>query len=330
MFNQLKNTQDKVLLRECWKKAPQGGWNVWHICQNKLLFSAYYPRFKNPPFVSYRLNPTTLLFTSWLERLIPLNRSIDLTLAQIEAWIRATAIGRMKRKTGTQVERITNASGEFIDINGPLDSIEWLNVPEIGATPFQFLTLTEELMTTIGATTVSVGKIPKGARAGYKMVESLKASEMSSIQHAVRLFEDFLEHTAETILSFIAIFGDHPLGVNFPNNTFAELVGTEYASQFQNVIPVSDIDFGVDVKIESGLAYTPEGRQEVATQLYQLGMIPAETALELMGLGGDLEDIAQRGLQEAIQRKSAAKIFLRMRHLRHNLLHNLLSILISQ
>jgi len=128
MFNQLKNTQDKVLLRECWKKAPQGGWNVWHICQNKLLFSAYYPRFKNPPFVSYRLNPTTLLFTSWLERLIPLNRSIDLTLAQIEAWIRATAIGRMKRKTGTQVERITNCFWlSLLILTDRLIVIEWLN-----------------------------------------------------------------------------------------------------------------------------------------------------------------------------------------------------------
>ncbi len=304
-FSDLKELNKTAIVREVWKKDNiNKGWNTFHICQNKLLFDNHYD-FKKPPFISYTINPSLLLNTSWLERLIPLNRSLDITLAQIEQWVRVVSVGRMLRRTGVKVDRITNKNGEFVDVDGPLDSIQWLQTPEIGNTPFNLLSITQDLMTTIGATTVSVGRLPKGSRLGYKMVESLKASEMSSIQHAVRSFEDFLEGVAEVILVYINNFAEVPFAVSSDKYSPFELVGKNFADNYINAIPVSDTDFGIDVKIESGLAYTQEGRKETAIQLYQLGLIDGPTALDLIGLGGDVREVAQKGIEEYIQRKQA-------------------------
>jgi hypothetical protein len=298
----------KVLIREAWIRNPKGGWDTKHTCQGKLIYLAYY-NWKRHPFVSWKLNPEPLLQTSWFERLIPLNREIDLTLAQIEMWVRSVAVGRMMRKKGTGIERIMGEHGEIIDVDGVMDSIQWLRSPEIGGTPFNYLAELKSLISEIGAATASIGRVPRGARAGFKLVESLKVSEMSSVQHAVRSLEDSLESLAEVILILINAFGEIPLEVQRKNEIF-DIVGKEYADGFSTSVPVSDTDFGVNVEISSGLAFTPEARQERAIELNKAGLIDTRTTLEYLQIGGDIDEIAKRALEEYTkkeQAKAAAK-----------------------
>lgn len=287
----------KVLIREAWLRNPNGGWDVKHICQGKLIYVNHY-NWGNHPFVSWKLNPEPLLQTSWFERLIPLNRGIDIVLAQIEMWVRNVAVGRMMRQKGAGVERIMGEHGEIIDVE-KLDSIQWLQNPEIGATPFNYLAELKSLIAEIGAATASIGRVPRGTRAGFKLVESLKASEMSSITHGVRALEDTLEETAEVILVLINAFGELPLEVQRKDEIF-EIMGKEFA--FGESVPVSDLDFGVNVEISSGLAFTGEARQERAIELAKLGLIDTKTALEYLQIGGDVDEIATKALAELEQK----------------------------
>jgi hypothetical protein len=300
--------KDKALIREAWIRNPEGGWDTKHTAQGKLLYENHY-NWARSPFASWKVNPEALLQTSWFERLIPLNREIDITMAQIEMWVRSVAVGRMMRKKGTGIERIMGEHGEIIDVDGMMDSIQWLRSPEIGGTPFNYLAELKSLISEIGASTASVGRIPRGVRTGYKLVESLKASEQSSIQHAVRSLEDSLESLAGVILILINAFGEMPLEVQRKGSIF-EIIGKNFAESFKKSVPVSDTDFGVNVEISSGLAFTPEARQERAIELNQAGLIDTRTTLEYLQIGGDVDEIAKRALEEYTkkeQAKAAAK-----------------------
>lgn len=286
----------KVLIREAWLRNPNGGWDVKHVSQGKLLYSNHY-KWARHTFASWKLNPEPLLQTSWFERLIPLNRGVDIILAQIEMWVRSVAVGRMMRKKGTQIDRIMGEQGEIIDVDGFLDSIQWLNIPEIGATPFNYLNELKSLISEIGASTASIGRVPKGTRAGYKLVESLKASEMSSVQHGVRALEDSLESLAEVILMLVNTFGETPIEVSHKGDVF-EIVGKEFASSFSESVPISDLDYGVNVAIESGLAYTTEARREIVLELAKAKIIPIKIALDYLNFGGDTEEIARMAMEE--------------------------------
>ena len=300
-----KNTgDDKVLIYESWIQNPEGGWDVKHICQSKILFEGHY-NWARHPFISWKLVPESLLQTSWFERLIPLNRGIDITLAQIEMWVRAAAVGRLLKKKGVNIERILNEHGEVIEVDNVMDAVQWLRPPEIGATPFNLLNEFKSFIAEIGASAASIGRVPRGARAGFKLVESLKASEMSSIQHGVRALEDSLEALAEVILVLINEFCDKPIEVQRRNMIF-EIIGKNYAEGFSTNVPVSDVDFGVNVEISSGLGFTAEARQERAIQLTQLGIIDTRTALEVLQIGGDTEDIARLAMEE-FERKEKIK-----------------------
>ena len=295
---------DKVLIYEAWIQNPEGGWDVKHICQSKILFKGHY-NWEKHPFVSWKLMPETLLQTSWFERLIPLNRGIDITLAQIEMWVRVAAVGRLMKKKGVNIERILNENGEIIEVDNVMDAVQWIRPPEIGATPFNLLNEFKSFIAEIGASAASIGRVPRGARAGFKLVESLKASEMSSIQHGVRALEDSLESLAEVILVLINEFCDKPIEVQRRNMIF-EIIGKNFAEGFSTNVPVSDVDFGINVEISSGLGFTTEARQERAIQLTQLGIIDTRTALEILQIGGDTEDIARLAMEE-FERKEKIK-----------------------
>lgn len=287
----------KVLIREAWLENPtKGGWDVKHVSQGKLLFENHYD-WPRHTFASWKMSPEPLLQTSWFERLIPLNRSIDITVAQIEMWVRAVAVGRMLRKKGTGIERITGEHGEIIDVDGMADSVQWLNIPDIGATPFNLLGEFKSLISEIGASTASVGRVPRGARAGWKLMESLRASELSSIQDGVRELEDTLEDLAEATMMLINTFGETPIEFQHKNET-GEIVGGEWAGGFGDAVPVSDTDYGVNVSIESGLAYTMEARRELTLELAKAKIIPIKTALDHLGFGGDTEEIAALAMEE--------------------------------
>jgi len=295
-----------AILKEVWQTNDDiGGWDVWHICQQKPLWHAHYD-FAKPPFASWSYLPEPLLQTSFMEKLIPLNRAMDLTLAQIEMWVRTVAVGRMLKQAGVNIKRISGEEGEIIEANAPLDKIQWLPVPEIGSTPFNFLNELKGLSGESGAVSVTVGKVPS-KKTGYKMIESLKASEISSIQHSIRRLETTLETLATNVLTYIYNFAKTPITViagKSSDDTF-EIVSAMHSGEFVKAVPVSDRDFSVNVEIESGLAYTPDARRALAIELAKGGMIPTEVALEYLELGGDVSEIAEKAILETAQREQA-------------------------
>jgi hypothetical protein len=241
-----------------------------------------------------------------MEKLIPLNRSLDLTLAQIEMWVRTVAVGRMLKKSGVNIKRISGEEGEIIEANAPLETIQWLPTPEIGNTPFNFLNELKGLSGETGAVSATAGKVPN-KKSGYKAIESLKASEISSIQHAIRRLETTLETTATNVLTYIYNFAKTPMTVvaGQSSDDIFEIVSAMHSSDFVKSVPISDRDFSVNVEIESGLAYTPDAKRSVAIELAQAGMIPTATALEYLAMGGDVSEIADKAIQETAQREQA-------------------------
>jgi len=295
-----------AILKEVWKVNDEiGGWDVWHICQGKPLWNGHYD-FVRPPFASWSYLPEPLLQTSFIEKLVPLNRAIDLTLAQVEAWVRAVAVGRILKKAGVNIKRIAGETGEIIEANAPLESIQWLPVPEIGATPFNFLNELKGLSGEVGAVTATGGKVPS-KKTGYKMVESLKAAELSSIQHSIRRLETTLENLAISVLTYIYHFAKMPVSVisGQSSDDVFEIISAMHAENFTKAIPISDRDFSVNVEIESGLAYTPDAKRALAIELAKAGMIPTEVALEYLKMGGDVSEIADKAINETAQREQA-------------------------
>ena len=302
------SSTNNVLIREVWvNNYLEGGWDVDHISQGKLLFHEHYDFTRNP-FVSWSYEPEPLLQTSFYEKQIPLNRAMDITLAQIEMWVRVVAVGRLLKKAGVDIKRVPGVMGDVIEADAPLETVQWLPVPEIGATPFSYLDRIKSLATEMGAVTASIGQVPT-KNTGYKMIESLKASEMSSVQHAIRRLEGTLEQMAEVTLMYIHEFGTTPIEVQpqGKNSESYEIVSEMKKDNFVDAVPVSDRDYSVNVDIESGLAYTPEAKREIAMEAGAKGLFPLKTVYDLLHLGGNTEEMATEALNELALKAAANK-----------------------
>ena len=302
------SSTNNVIVREVWiNNYLEGGWDVDHISQGKPLFHEHYDFTRNP-FVSWSYEPEPLLQTSFYEKQIPLNRAVDITLAQIETWTRTVAVGRMLKKAGVDIKRISGAMGEIIEADAPLDTIQWLQVPDIGVTPFSYLDRIKSLATEMGAVTASIGQVPS-KNTGYKMVESLKASEMSSVQHSIRRLEGTLEQMAEVTLMYIHSFATTPIEVETQgvNSDSYEIVSEMQKNNFVDAVPVSDRDYNVNVDIESGLAYTPDAKKQIALEMAGKGLIPLKVALDYLHIGGNTEEIATQALNEMALKAAANK-----------------------
>jgi hypothetical protein len=294
-FSQFPELKDEdvaqVLIKECWLKETDG-WRIITECQGKILRDVTVD-YKKLPFVAYKFNEGPIYQTSVFEDLMPLNKALDILVALGEAYTRTMTIGKYLKYKGDKVERMLDEHGEFIEYEGPRPP-EPLPIQGLPASYFNLVGLVMSLMEERGAAIISFGKVPKGVKA-WRAIESLKSSEITNLNTPIKLFEKTLEEIAERILdigyrSFLEPYTIWKVEQGQPKPY--EVVSEQVAGKYPKAVPIST-NYRVKVEIESGVAFTEEGKRQTLIQLAQLGVIPPETLLEGFQFG-NVQDIVDK------------------------------------
>lgn len=272
------------LLRECYIKDFDENkkpiMRLVSVFGGKVIRNTIVP-YKRYPFAPLKLQSGPFYQQSYLESLIATNKSIDLIVSNIETFFHTMTRGKYLKHKNSTVTRVTNENGDFIeyDVDKP-EQLQLANIPNYVFGHLQNLEKWIEERTVSAATT---GKVPRGIRA-YKAIEAMKQADFANVGTPVTFLEECIERVAELILEQADVYINEPQQVqrlNEENPDYFRVVGqTSYSEDMgKDVVPLS-ANTRIDVKIESGLSYTEEGKRQTMLELYQLGLVPAEEVLK--------------------------------------------------
>jgi len=294
----------RVFLKECWVKDGEE-WTLVTESQGKTLREAK-TGLKDLPFAAYSPQEGLLYQASELEDLIPMNKGIDIQAAMLEGYARTVAVARLLKQKMTKVTRSIGENGEIIEWEGAQPPV-WLEPSAAPSSSVQVLQIYRDLMDEIGTSVVSFGKVPRGVKAAAAL-EQLKNVEYANAQTPIDRLAKTLEEVAEKILDTGSRYFTEP--VTIPHVTDGkpdpfQLVGENSVASFNEqsgAIPIS-AQYMVKVEIESGVAYTEEGKRDAIMQLWNAKLLPAEEVLKAFKYS-NVSDIIARLQEEQAQQTS--------------------------
>jgi hypothetical protein len=243
------------------------------------------------PFVDFRYEPGAIYQVPMIERFIPQNKSLDAAVSRIERFMHTMNIGVYQKRSGEQF-KVSNASGGQV-IEYEQTPLQQMNLAPMPAYVFNFLTYLGSLIDEQGVSLSTLNKIPAGVKAA-SAIESLKESEYSNLVIAQRRLKRTLKTIAERMLEIADEYFVTPKDVEYQDGgkpkSFS-VIGNEALKgrkklkvETPNDVVTIKRDLKVEVEIQSGSAFTREGKRELSKQIvdtlaefYKLGIVPPES-----------------------------------------------------
>jgi hypothetical protein len=248
------------------------------------------------PFVPYMYEPGPLWGVALIERFIPQNKSLDVAVSRLERFLNTMTVGVWMKRRGENVEVSNVAGGQMIEYEAtpPVQG----NVTSPGDGIFKFIGMLESFIEEQGVTTTALGKLPPGVKANAA-IESLKASEFANLKVPLDQLKKTIQKVSEKMLDIADNYFVTPQTVEFLNKgepDYFDIIGRGALETYkrikkdlpEDVIPLSK-DYGVDISIESGLGFTPDGKRQGAKEILELitpfvqqGLIPGEALKQVI------------------------------------------------
>ena len=227
------------------------------------------------PFAEFRIEPGALYQTPMIERFIPANKSLDMVVSRIERYIHTMITGAwLKAKSEGNLNIQNTAGGQIIEyIAIPPTQAQLAPIPSFVGSFIQMMT---NFIEEQGVTTSALGKIPAGVRANAA-IESLKESEYANLIISQERLKKTLIRIVEKMLDVADIYFVSPQSVYRMEKgkpDYFDVIGSSNLKKREElkieneegVIPLSK-DYKVDFEIQSGIAYTKEGKKSAMQQL---------------------------------------------------------------
>ena len=251
-----------------------------------------YVKLPDYPFVDVRLEPGPIYQVPLIERFIPQNKALDMITSRIERYAHTMVTGAyLKPKSEGNLNITNQAGGQIIEYNAvPPTQLQIANVPPF---MFNFLSFLNSNIEEQGVTTTTLGKLPAGVKSGTA-IESLKESEYANLIISSRRLKGAVKRVAEKMLDIADDYFIRPKTVYYLEKgepQYFDVIGGGAMKKRKELgVDEEDIDaiplkrdYRVDIEIESGAAYTREGKREVAKAMMeqllawaQTGAVPEE------------------------------------------------------
>jgi hypothetical protein len=272
----------RVFLNEIWIKSGNT-WDLITECDGEILREQK-TELTELPIGAYSPQEGPLYQPSPLEDLMEINKALDILVAMVEGYARTVGVARLLKSKDAKVERILNEHGEMIEYEGAFKP-EWMQPAPTPNAAIQMIQMLKDFMDEVGTSIISFGKVPPGIKA-FKALESLQNAEFQNQQTAIDRLADTLSDIAAKIFDTADRMFVNPVSVNYVKDGVQKtikLVSGSNSIAAQN--PTSDATpisakYGVKVEIESGLAYTAEGKRDTLLQLGDKGYLPKEEVLK--------------------------------------------------
>ena len=244
------------------------------------------------PFVEYRYEPGPLYQVPLIERFIPTNKSLDMVASRVERWIHTMGVGVYQKRKGEDFNVSNKAGGQFIEYK--TTPLQQMNLTSLPPTFWEYINMLNGFIEEQGVSTTTLGRIPAGVKAA-KAIESLKESEYANLVTANQRLKQTVKRIAQKFLDIADDYFVQPQTYFYLEKgepQYYDIIGATAVKKREDVgletpedvIPISK-EYKVDIEVQSGMAYTREGKKEAARelgdyiiQLAQLNLIPPQVS----------------------------------------------------
>jgi len=244
---------------------------------DKQVLEIQDPKYHRYPFFGYTPERAvnSIYNDAWIKDLISLNKSLDKTTSQIEAYIQRMLAGKWIIKQGVEVSSITDRGAEKIYYKGSTPPMQ-ANLQPLPAAPFTHGSNLERHIEELGGVReASLGRIPGSLQSG-KAIESLQAADAVTVAEPVENLEKMLEEVGEFVLEVISDY---------------QIASEEIVEEGEKVKYIGDVENPpektlvvkpgrVKVVIVPEIAYTEDAKLERLLQLAEGQLIDPQTVLE--------------------------------------------------
>ncbi len=249
--------------------------------------------------------------TSFMEDLMPLNKSYDIFISKLEHKVKKLDTGRYTLQKGEDTKVITTNDGEFIRYKRfKPDLMAEAGVPNAFG---EAVNRNENDMREQGVALTSAAGLPQGVDA-WRAIESVKEIDFGSIGTQLDNLNECLTDLAEKLIEMLAFDMTSVEKVIMKDENGKAQVhsvigkrGADLLTKGGSPLPentiVIDPNRNTIVEIESDMTWTQEGRRNLVLDLIKGGYIPKEMALEALKFG-NTKDILQKLIEEATYGKS--------------------------
>lgn len=236
------------------------------------------------PYADFRFEPGPLYQTPFIERFIPMNKSVDIIVTRLEKWINSQVIGAFMQRNKENFQITNQAGAQLIkyDTTPPTQ----LQPSSVGSTPFNVIELLNSFIEEQGASTAALNQLPPNIKSGVA-IESLKATEYANLKIPTLMLKETIKTISELILEVIDNNIMNPTQINYldkGNPDYFPVIGEKGAKAYQSigmplppdVVTVRKTD-RVRIEAEPGLGLTMQGKKEAMQQIVEY-MIQLSTA----------------------------------------------------
>lgn len=226
-------------------------------------------------FVDFRFEPGPIYQVPLIERFIPQNKSLDLLVSRAERYSHTMVSGVWMKQQGQQFKISNDAGGQIVEYSGtPPVQGQIAPIPQFF---FELMNMMGSLIEEQGTTTSTLGKLPTGVK-GHAAIESLKESEYSNLVIATRRLKNTVKRIAEKMLDIADSHYVTPKTVYDMENgkpSYFDVIGgsamegrkkLKVDTEPLGAIPLKK-DYKVEIEVQTGMAYTQEGRKAAAKEL---------------------------------------------------------------
>jgi len=256
---------------------------------------------KDFPFVIYQpdINPNKLYSEGWVKNLVPLQRALNYLERSTLEYNVLFSKGKYVTTPDSNVKIITNQHGQIVKkARGSV--FEQLDMKPMSSTVFKQQENIMRYLSDVGASNEAfMGKTPTGIKSGIA-IEALVANNMVNLA-------DLSDNLVITLSRLgTALLKEGYEGYNTTKefrvkgeDEVMKVIGMgdqRGLSKEENIISIPE-NPQVRVVINSGIAYTKQGRQEILMNLRKGGDIDRRTLLEDMG-NFDVDQVEARLMEE--------------------------------
>lgn len=249
--------------------------------------------------------------TSFMEDLMPLNKSYDIFVSKLEHKVKKLDTGRMLMQKGEDGKVVTTNDGEIVRYKR--FKPEMMQEAGIPNAFMEAVNRNENDMREQGVALTSAAGLPTGVDA-WRAIESLKETDAESIGTQLDNLNECLTDLAEKLTEMLAydmvdlkrvtIKDENGMPKSFKvvGKRGADLL-TGNGGLLSGDTIVIDPNRETVVEIESDMTWTKEGQRYFVLDMAKAGILPKEAAIETLKFG-NTKDVMQQLIQESTYGKS--------------------------
>lgn len=238
------------------------------------------------PLIDFRFEPGPIYQVPFIERFIPANKSLDISMSRIERYLNTMNIGVLMKRKGENYS-ITNQAGAQTVEYETTPPVQ-LNLAALPSTVFNFINLLNNIIEEQGASTSSLGQLPDGVKSGIA-IESMKATEYANLKIPTDMLKKTVRRISQRLVDYAADYFVTPQTVYHLEKgepSYFDIIGQSGAEKYKQLgieVPEGTVqvnhDTMVDIQIETGLGYTMEGKRKAMQQIIEFILQMAKEGL---------------------------------------------------